>query len=315
MFGKGVLKIIGLAIAGAIALAGGAQLLSSVAYIIIAFRSGDIIPFVLAIGTALALIQMKRLLANSTLSAIIAILAYAASGYLAVVVFVGLLPFGLISSLVGASLTVMGCSVMYDPSQMNDWKSMLFEDTPFSLTHGGSGASGLPPSLEISHQLVLLSSDSIGKIVALMRDRPLLPISLTRFNECSVLFIDTISKKTSSLQVRDILAQMNIPIGSDASPLLREAILKIPLIDERHGLAMTEYRLAVEHDAVAQLIRNAPSRMIVFPSRSGPRIIYPESAAPGLVSQMVPEKEILNALLLHKYAGLEEVNNTHANAT
>ncbi|MFW9967189.1 MAG: hypothetical protein ACFFEA_08540, partial [Candidatus Thorarchaeota archaeon] len=70
MFGKGVLKIIGLAMAGAIALAGGAQLLSSVVYIIIAFRSGDIAPFVLAIGTTLALIQMKRLLANNTLSAI-----------------------------------------------------------------------------------------------------------------------------------------------------------------------------------------------------------------------------------------------------
>ncbi|MHA1926656.1 MAG: hypothetical protein ACXABV_05400 [Candidatus Thorarchaeota archaeon] len=315
MFGKGVLKIIGLAVAGAMALAGGAQLLASVAIVIVAFRSGDIIPLVLTIGTTMALIQMKRRLANDTLSSIVGILAYAASGYLAVVAFVGMLPLGLVSSLVGAAVTIMVCSVMYDPSQLTAWMATLSSDSTISWINQAPGSSGFPIYLEMFHQLILIPPDSREMIVTLMRDRPLLPISLTHFNECDVLFIDNNSKRTSSTQVKDIIEKRNIPIGCEASTLLREAILKVPLIDEKHGLAMNEYHLAYENDTIVQLILNPPSRMIVFPSKTGPRIIYPESAAPGLVSRKVPDNELANALLLHNYTNLQEVNDTYENAT
>jgi hypothetical protein len=315
LFGKGVLKIIGLAIAGAMALAGGAQLLASVAIVVIAFRSGDIIPLVLTVGTTLALIHMKRRLANHTLSNIVGILAYAASGYLAIVAFVGMLPFGLVSSLVGAAITIMVCSVMYDPAQLTEWMATFSPDSTMSWINRGPGSSEPPLNLDVSHQLILIPPDSREMIITLMRDRPLLPISLTHLNECDVLFIETTSKRTSSAQVRDIIARRNIPIGCEASSLLREAILKVPLIDEKNGLAMSDYHLAFENDTIVQLIRNPPSRMMVFPSRTGPRIIYPSPDAPGLVSQKVPENELANALLLHSYVNLEEVNDTYANAT
>jgi hypothetical protein len=314
LFGKGVLKIIGLAIAGAMAIAGGAQLLASVAIVVIAFRSGDIIPLILTICATLALIQMKRRSDGHTLSSIVGILAYAASGYLAVVAFVGMLPLGLISSLVGAAATILVCSVMYDPSQLTALMATLSSDSTMSWMNRGRGSSEQPLNLDVSHQLILIPADSREKIITLMRDRPLLPISLTHFNECDILFIETSSKKISSAQVVDIIARRNIPIGYEASTLLREAILKVPLIDEKHGLAMKDYHLALENDTIVQLIRNPPSRMMVFPSRTGPRIIYPVSAAPGLVSQKVPENELANALLLHSYYNLEEVNERYANA-
>ncbi|MHA2067654.1 MAG: hypothetical protein ACXABY_25095 [Candidatus Thorarchaeota archaeon] len=313
MFGKGVLKIIGLAMAGAMALAGGAQLLSSVAVVVIAFRSGDIIPLVLAVGTALALIQMRRLLSNHALSTIVGILAYAASGYIAVVAFVGLLPFGLVSSFIGAALTIVVCSLMHDPTLMNEWIAALSADSSVSWMGRSRGTSELKLSLDVSHQMILLPPESREQVITLMKDRPLLPISLTHYTDCDVLFIDTNSKKTSSSQVRDILSRMNILSGRDASPLLREAILKVPLIDARHGLEMTDYCLAFEEDTVIHLLKNVPSRMIVFPCKTGLRIIYPESAAPGLISEKVPENELVNTLLLHSYAGLEEVKDSHAN--
>jgi hypothetical protein len=160
MFGKGVLRIIGLAVAGAMALAGGAQLLASVAIVVISFRSGDIVPLVLVIGTTMALIHLKRRLANHTFSSIIGILAYAASGYLAVVAFVGMLPFGLLTSLVGAAVTIMVCSVMYDPSQLAAWMTTLSSDSTTSWINRGQGSSGPPLNLEVSHQLILIPPES-----------------------------------------------------------------------------------------------------------------------------------------------------------
>jgi hypothetical protein len=315
LFGKGILKLIGLAIAGAMALAGGAQLLSSVALIVVSFRSGNIIPLTITMGVTVALIQMRRLLAKHTLSAILGILAYAASGYLALIAFVGLLPYGMVSSLLGSATTIILCSVMFDPSSLKEWKETLSTDSPISWMSRAPGASELSKSMEVSHQIVLLPSESREKVIALMKDRPLLPISLAHFNECDVLFIDTKSDRINSVQIRDVLMIAKITIGRDASPLLREAIVKVPLIDEIHGLSMAEYCLATEHETVDHLIRNTPSRMIVFPSRTGPRVIYPESAAPGLISQRIPDTELVNALLLHRYTSLKEVNDTLANAT
>jgi hypothetical protein len=315
LFGKGILKLIGLAIAGAMALAGGAQLLSSVAHVIISFRSGDIVPLLLAICITLALIQMRRLLADNSLSAFLGILTYAASGYLALLVFVGLLQYGMVSSLLGASLTIIVCSVMYDPSFLNEWIAALSTDSSISWMGRGQMPSELTIGSDASHQLVLVPPESREKIIGLMSDRPLLPISLTHFNECDVLFINTTSKRTRVVQVRNILTKAGISIRHDASPLLRDAIIKVPLIDEKHGLAMADYCLAIEPNTVDHLIHNMPSRMIVFPSKTGPRVIYPESAAPGLISLRVPENELVNALILHRYTNLEEVNDTLANPT
>jgi hypothetical protein len=315
LFGRGILKIIGLAIAGAMALAGGAQLLSSVAIVVTSFRSGNMIPLVIAISTTVVLMQLKRSLAKHTLSGIIGFLAYAASGYLAVITFVGLLPYGMVTSLLGAALTIIVCSLMYEPSNLREWMATLSTDSSVSRLSRNSGVSSLSISREVTHHIVLLPSESRQKVITLMRDRPLLPISLTHFNECDALFIDTKSERIDLAQIRDVLLTAGITIKSDASPLLREAILKVPLIDEKHGLSMAEYFLATDQDAVKHLIQNLPSRMIVFPSRTGPRVIYPESAAPGLISQRVPDGELANALLLHRYANLKEVNDTLANAT
>jgi hypothetical protein len=315
LFGRGILKIIGLAIAGAMALAGGAQLLSSVAFVVISFRSGNSIPLIITISTTVVLMQLKRLFPKHTLSGIIGILAYAASGYLGVTAFVGLLPYGMATSLLGAALTIIVCSLMYDPSNLREWMATLSTDSSVAWLSRNPRRFNSSINMEVSHHVVLLPFESIEKIISLMRDRPLLPISLTHLNECDALFIDTKSERIDFAQIKDVLLKANITIKSDASPLLREAILKVPLIDEKHGLSMTEYFMATDQEAVRHLIQNVPSRMIVFPSKTGPRVIYPESAAPGLISQRVPEGELVNALLLHRYANLKEAKDTLANAT
>lgn len=315
LIGRGILKLIGLALAGAIALACGAQLLSSVALVVFALRGGNFVPLFLVIGVTFLLIQLKRLMDQKALSAILGLFAYAAIGYLSLIAFVGLLPFGLITSLVGAALTIISCSIINDPGQLDEWIGLLSTDSPTSLLSRGFSSSNLPHNLDVGHHLIRVSSESRELIVTLMRNRPLLPISLTHFNECDVLFVDITSKRTTPAQIREILGKAGILTEGEVTPLLREAILKVPLIDEKHGLSISDYSIATEHDTVVQLMRNPPSRMIVFPSKNGPRILYPESDAPGLVSQIVPEREIVNALLLHEFSGLKEVKDTNENAT
>ena len=61
MFGKSIIKLIGLIFAGAIALAGGAELLASVVGVVLAFRSGNPFPLLLVgIVTVILLRIVKR---------------------------------------------------------------------------------------------------------------------------------------------------------------------------------------------------------------------------------------------------------------
>jgi len=111
MIGKGITKLIGYAIAGAIALVAGTELLVSVVSVVLAFRMGNITPLLgVIILTVGLLLVVKRVSEESPTRLIMNILAYAASGYLAVVTFVIVLPYGLIFSGIAAGVTAGICS-------------------------------------------------------------------------------------------------------------------------------------------------------------------------------------------------------------
>lgn len=311
MFGKGLLKLIGLALAGAIALAGGAQILSSVATVVIATRSGNVIPLAASIIITLLLIRIKRALDDHPLNAVLGVVGYAAVGYLAVVAFVWLLPFGLIASLLGAAVTITSLSIIHDPSQLKTWTSSLAMDSPikwgFSISKGNDVFGS---AIEIEHQILILPENSRDQVFVLMRARPLLPISLMHLDDIDVLCISKSENRTISESVKDIIAQNGIQPFAEVSPFLREILLKIPLIDSQNGLAFTDYVLVRDKDALSHILETAPSRMRVFPSKTGLRVLYPESEAPGLVSENVADNMLASAILFHDYTGLQEVKES-----
>ena len=315
MIGKGIItKLIGYAIAGAIALVAGTELLASVVSVVIAFRMGDISPLVgVIILTVGLLLITKRASEESPTRLILNILAYAASGYLAVVTFVIVLPYGLVFSGIAAGATAGICSFIKEPSMLT---SNLREFTSQIKSNGSlnSVARRIVPvgdvgsfSLNTFHNILILENGSRDKVIQLMRDRPLLPISFTHFVDCDVLFITENNNSAKFDQIMKLLNDLSIGTKKQTSQLLAEAIQMVPIIDSQNGLGMDNYRLARDEKSINDLLALAPVRMTVFPTISGIRILVPDMDAPGLIVEQLEEGKEIDVLLHREYTLLEEV--------
>ena len=313
IFGKGLIKLIGYAIAGAIALVAGAEILSSVISIVLSFRQGNISPLAtVVIITIVLLLIVNRVSEDSPTRMILNILAYAATGYLAVVSFVLILPFGLVFSGIAAGATAAACSFVRDPSdilnQIHEFKSQI--QTTGSLN--GLSKRIIPVgdgdsfTLSSSHNILILEDGSRDQVIQLMRDRPLLPISLTHFVDCDVLFVSEGKTPGKYEQVMKLLKDLSIKTRGHTSQLLAEAIQMVPIIDSQNGMGMDNYRLARDEKSINDLLELAPVRMTVFPTIAGLRILVPDMDAPGLVMESLVEGKEIDVLLHRDYTLFEE---------
>jgi hypothetical protein len=310
VFGKGLTKIISLAIAGAIALTAGAQLLASVTSIVLAFRFGNIIPLavvvILTIGT---LLVASRVPEESAVRTIIKILAYAVTGYLAVTAFVITLPYGLVISIIAAGAVCVLSSIIGE--QKTFWKhvrqSLQFENRLNGLSIRsvpvGDGSSF---RLNSFHSIVILEEGTREKLVHLMKERPLLPISLTHYEDCDVLFIAEENDPTRYVRIMKLLKESGIEIRGLASPLLAEAIQMVPILDSKNGLRFDDYRIARDDKTINSLLAQAPSRLTVIPSTNGLCVLIPEMEAPGLNVERLKHGYETNILLNRDYSHLKE---------
>ncbi|MFW9956655.1 MAG: hypothetical protein ACFFCT_01175 [Candidatus Odinarchaeota archaeon] len=310
MFGKGLTKIISLAIAGAIALAAGAQLLASVVSVVLAFRFGNIIPLaIVVILTVGILLVANRIPEESTARTIIKILSYAVTGYLAVTAFVIALPYGLIVSIIAAGAVGVFSSIIGE--QQTFWKhirqSLQFENRfsglPIRSVPVGNGTSFRLNSL---HTIVILEEGTREKLVHLMKERPLLPISLTHYEDCDILFIAEENDPSRCDRIMKLLKESDIGIKDLASPLLAEAIQMVPILDSRNGLKFEDYRIARDDKTISSLLIQAPSRLTIIPSVNGLLILIPEFEAPGLNVDRLKHGCEAEVLLDRNYSHLKE---------
>jgi len=311
VLGKGIIKLIGYAVTGAIALVVGTELLTSVVSIVLAFRLGNISPLLIAIVlTVVLLLIVNRVSEDSPTRLILNILGYAAISYLAVVAFVIVLPYGLIFAGIAAGTTAGICSFIKDPGSLNTQFTQIISQmqTAGSLNvinqRSVTVGEGESFKLNASENILLLEKDGREKIIQMMRDRPLLPVSLTCYVDCDVLFI---SAKFD--QIINLIDALGIETKGTTSPLLAEAIQMIPIIDSQNGLKMENYRLARDEKAVTELLSLAPIRMTVFPTISGLAVLVPDMDAPGLLVEQLEHGTEVDVLLHRNYSLLEEVEN------
>ncbi|MFW9786413.1 MAG: hypothetical protein ACFFE1_01950, partial [Candidatus Thorarchaeota archaeon] len=272
MFGKSILKLVGLVFAGAIALAGGAELLSSVVGVVLAFRTGNPFPLIIAGAITVVLLRlMKKQKEDTPVKMVLNVVSYAASGYMIVVGFVIALPFGLVVSIVTAVATSILISFIGDPSAI---LNEIQEYIPSGVSGSLSGLSkrviqtgdGSSLTLNSTNSVLVINPEHRNKVAELMRDRLLLPISLTHFEEIDVLFVSTGRNLSMLDRVLALLKSYGIESKGQAPTLLAEAVQMIPIIDEKNGLMMKEYRLAKDEKTVNDLLSMWPIRMTVFPS-------------------------------------------------
>ena len=313
MIGKGITKLIKYAIAGAIALVAGTELLVSVVSVALAFRMGDISPLVgVVILTVCLLLIVNRVSEESPTRLILNILAYAATGYLAVVTFVIVLPYGLVLSGIAAGAAAGICSVIKEPQTVTTNLRKFVSQVQASgslnviakrIVPVGDGDSF---SLNTFHNILILEEGSRDKVIQLMRDRPLLPISLTHFVDCDVLFVTENNNPAKFDQIMKLLKDLSIGTKKQTSQLLAEAIQMVPIIDSQNGLGMDNYRLARNEKSINDLLALAPVRMTVFPTTTGLRILVPDMDAPGLIVEQLEQGKEADVLLHRDYTLLEE---------
>jgi len=310
LVGKGLTKIIGLAVAGAIALAAGTQLLASVVSVVLAFRFGNIVPLaIVVILTIGVLLVASRIPEESPARIIIKILAYAVTGYLAVTTFVIALPYGLIISIIAAgSVGVLSSMIGEQTTFWKNVKQLLRFQNRFSGLSIRSVPIGDSTSFRLNsfHTIVILEEGAREKLVHLMKERPLLPISLTHFEDCDVLFIAEETDPARYERIMKLLKEAGIGIRGLASPLLAEAIQMVPILDSKNGLKFEDYRIARDDKTINSLLAQAPSRLTVFPSVTGLCVLIPDREASGLDVERLKQGYEAEVLLQRNYSHLEE---------
>lgn len=312
MFGKGLIKLIGLIIAGAIALAAGAQLLASVVSVVLSFRNGNPYPLLGAILLPIVLLRLlQRQPKDTPVKILLNIAAYAATGYVVVIAFVIALPYGLVVSILAAVFTSIGCSLLGDPSSISIYIKEMIPGSKLGTRNDGLTKRIVPVgdgtsfAVNSRHTVILVDHSQHEKIVKLMRDRPLLPISLTHFEECDALVIttediDLVTRICSLLNLVEINTQR-------APPLLAEAVQMVPIIDEQNGLPMHDYRLARDEKSVSDLLSTWPLRMMVIPSKPEVMILVPDNVSTGLNVEKLKQGHEREILLNRNFTSLQEV--------
>ncbi len=313
MLGKGLIKIVGFIVAGAIALAAGAELLSSVVSVVLSFRSGNPIPLLIVVLITVVLLRiLQRQREDTPVRMIVNIAAYAATGYVVVVAFMVALPYGLVACIVASVTTAIGCSLLGDPSSMIKQFQEMIHGTTLGTRFDGLSRRLVPVrnssrfTFNAAHNIILVDHSQNEKIIQLMQDRPLLPISLSHYEGCDTLFITT---KDNSLfeRVLSILSLSGIRTNGSPPPLLAEAIQMIPILDEHNGVSMQDYRLARDEKTVLDLLVAWPLKMTVFPAESGVMILVPESESTGLNVEKIKPGYESEILLNRDFTSLREV--------
>jgi hypothetical protein len=312
LFGKTLMKIVGLAVGGAIALAIGAELLSSVVSIVMAFRFGNPMPLMIVVIVTLSMTLISNRVPEETPSrAILRILSYASTGYLAVVGFVIALPYGIVMSIIAAAAVGILSSIL------NDQKAILSQ-----LRHSivSQNCIGLPAArsipiddsesfrLDSSHAIVLLEPDDREKVVQMMKERPLLAISFTHYEDCDVLFVSDGESSLKGDNIMKLLQEYDIRTRGFASSLLKEAIQLVPVLDSRNGLQFNDYRFTRNSQTIEVLLEQAPVRMTIFPSTHGIGIVIPDMEVPGMEVENIKHGYEIDILLHRDYSVLKEVD-------
>ena len=314
MFGKGLIKLVGYVIAGAIALAAGAELLSSVVKIVLAFRTGNPVPLIFVIIIAVpVLVVSSRIKANTPASMIANILSYLVTGFLVVVSFVIGIPYGLVIAIVLAGVCGAFCSILRDSTQFRKFISTSISH--FQILESLNGlpkrlvpvGDGTTFALNSFNNVLMLKDGYRDKLIQLMRERPLLPISYTHYVGCDVLFITENNGHSKFDRIMKLLREYGIEIQAHTSPLLAEAIQMVPIIDARHGLSLDEYRMTRDEATITNLLGLSPPRLTIFPTPYGLCALIPDMEAPGLNIEPLKRGYEHEVLLNRNYLHLREV--------
>ncbi|MHA1909581.1 MAG: hypothetical protein ACW98Y_19940 [Candidatus Thorarchaeota archaeon] len=294
--GKGfIFKIMSYGIIAGVALVLGTQILSSVSWVVVSLRLGNIVPFSLVVVVTLLLQRIAASVEakSPVVSTLVDISAWASVIYLFFVLLVGLIPFGILIAIAAAGLSVVGCMIVRDPS---DLKEKLILAADMATAYRGAGLRSGPDRDSVlwsylqrqSMEVLQLPRGSFETVTTVLKDRPMLPVALIHFDYTDFLIIRDSKEVEWIKQVKRVLHDAGVFDTLLVPTLLRKAILLMPILDEHDGLKTSDYVLAVNKKSVQVLLDHRPERMIVFPHSEGLRIVVRRESVPGIEVESIP---------------------------
>jgi hypothetical protein len=211
--GKGfVFKIMSWGIIAGVALVLGAQILSSVSWVVVSLRLGNIVPFSLVLVVTLLLQRVATSTESKSpvVSTLIDVLAWASVVYLFFVLLVGLIPYGLLIAISASGFSVLGCMIIRDPTELKE-KLLLTADMASAyrgvgLRSGPDRDAVLWSYLQRKNIAVLqLPRGSFDNVIAVLKDRPMLPVALVHFDYTDFLIIKDSKEVDWIRQIKRVL--------------------------------------------------------------------------------------------------------------
>lgn len=293
MFGKSIIRY---ALAGAAMLFLGSQLLSSVTWVVLAWRFGNITPLVSVWAGTVLILLLTRKQTSEPLSTVLDVVSWACILYAGVVMMFIALPMGLIVAFFTLGVTVMICHSIKEPGGISGRFSTLLEPAG---TLGQSipmiGRTTITRSAawssidRLKMKALVLPTPLRGTVLDLLRERPLLPVSVTRYEDCDIMIVRTEGEEKVLRQVREALTEKGVGDSQPLSPFMTNAVLGLPILEQENGLALDGYMVATEESTVEKLLEMWPNRITVFPNRSGLRVVIRYDSAPGFDLEELPQ--------------------------
>ncbi len=293
MFGKSIIRY---AIAGAIMLFLGSYLLSSVTWVVFAWRFGDITPLASVVAGTVLLLVLTRRQTSEPISTILDVVSWACIIYVGVVVLFITIPFGLVVAFIALGVTVMVFHNIKEPRGISDRFSSLLEPAgslgqsiPLIGKTTVTRSAAWSSINKLKMKAIVLPTSLRGTVLELLRERPLLPVSVTRYEDCDIMIVRTEGEEKVLQQVSDALTEKGVDDFLLLSPFMTNAVLGLPILEQEDGLALHDYMVASEEQTVDRLLEMWPNRITVFPNRNGLRVVIRNDSAPGFDLEELPQ--------------------------
>ncbi len=293
MFGKSIIRY---AIAGAAMLFLGSQLLSSVTWVVFAWQFGNFTPLVSVIAGTVLLLILARRQTSEPISTILDVVSWACIIYIGVVMLFIAIPYGLVAAFIALGVTVMVFHNIKEPGGISERFSTLLEPAgslgqsiPLIGNTTVTRSAAWSSINKLKMKAIILPTSFRGTVLELLRERPLLPVSVTRYEDCDIMIVRTEGEEKVLRQVRDALAEKGAEDFQLLSSFMTNAVLGLPILEQEDGLALDGYMVASEEMTVQRLLEIWPNRITVFPNREGLRVVIRYDSAPGFDLEELPQ--------------------------
>lgn len=288
------------AVIGAVAIVIGSELLRSASVVALSLKAGNVGPFAVVLVMTIGLLVLsgrvsRRAKGSRVPGLLMDIAAYACTIYLFLTTLLSTLSLGVVVALGSAACTALLVPAARNPRSLQKLRGPLVS----AVSGTGLSLPGVEQSISpneawravsrSSMRVIAVPPESRDVMVAMLRERPLLPVSLTHLQGALFLVVSGNDRKEDwERRLLALLDELGVKGSRKASPLLREAVLALPILDSMHGLWMSDYVLAADLSTVERLIQSWPDRMTVFPDPHGLRVVVRKQHAAGLNTRAIP---------------------------